>query len=225
LAALGLAISLQTLINIACSKAPATPPRSQPNVLLITIDTFRADRLNASVTPTLDRVAASGIRFTAARTAVPLTLPSHATILTGLLPPAHGVRENGVDQLSDAHPTVARLLKSAGYRTGAAVGAFVLDRRFGLAAGFDTYDDHIPRDPAATEPRSRAAGVGGRRLRDRLARCQCRVFPTSPPCPPAPPPTRPSLLYLPLLPLVHLYDPHAPYAPLQFRGRSKTPRR
>src|SRR5262249_56973716 len=92
-----------------------------------------------------------GIRFTAARTAAPLTLPSHTTILTGLLPPAHGVRVNGVDVLSEAHPTVATLLRNAGYRTAAFVGAYVLDRRFGLAAGFDTYDDHITRDPAAAD--------------------------------------------------------------------------
>src|SRR5439155_17650675 len=83
--------------------------------------------------------------------AVPLTLPAHTTILTGLLPPEHGVRENGVDALSDAHRTTASLLKTAGYQTAAFVGAFVLDRRFGLAQGFDVYDDRIQRDPNATE--------------------------------------------------------------------------
>ena len=127
----------------------AAPPR--PNVLLVTIDTFRADRVGIGLTPAIDRLAASGLRFTAARTAVPLTLPSHTTILTGLLPPAHGVRENGIDALDATHPTIARLLKGAGYDTAAFVGAFVLDHRFGLAQGFDTYDDQIPRDPDATE--------------------------------------------------------------------------
>ena len=82
---------------------------------------------------------------------MPLTLPSHTTILTGLLPPVHGVRENGVDALADTHATIARLLKGAGYDTAAFVGAFVLDHRFGLAQGFDTYDDQIPRDPHATD--------------------------------------------------------------------------
>ena len=120
-------------------------------MLLVTIDTFRADRVGTGVAPAIDRLAASGVRFTAARTAVPLTLPSHTTIHTGLLPPAHGVRENGVDALAGTHQTIARLLKGAGYDTAAFVGAFVLDHRFGLAQGFDTYDDQIPRDPNATE--------------------------------------------------------------------------
>ena len=124
---------------------------SRPDVLLITIDTFRADRVGTGVAPTIDRLAAAGVRFTSARSAVPLTLPSHTTIHTGLLPPAHGVRENGIDALDDSHPTIARVLKGAGYDTAAFVGAFVLDRRFGLAQGFDTYDDQIPRDPNATE--------------------------------------------------------------------------
>src|SRR5207302_2401560 len=136
---------------VACSRpSPAAKPPA-PNVLLITIDTFRADRVGTGLTPAIDRLATAGIRFTNARTAVPLTLPSHTTIHTGLLPPAHGVRENGIDVLSDAHPTIATLLTRAGYRTAAFVGAFVLDRRFGLSQGFETYDDQIPRDPNATE--------------------------------------------------------------------------
>src|SRR5262249_59356162 len=83
--------------------------------------------------------------------AVPLTLPSHTTILTGLLPPQHGVRVNGGGSLAESHRTIARLLKDSGYQTAAFVGAFVLDRRFGLAQGFDTYDDQVPRDPNASE--------------------------------------------------------------------------
>src|SRR6476469_1240468 len=144
-----LAISLQPLaITIACAQAK---PSARPNVLLVTIDTFRADRVGTGIAPAIDRLAAAGMRFTSARSAVPLTLPSHATIHTGLLPPRHGVRENGIDVLGAAHPTVARLLKGAGYDTAAFVGAFVLDHQFGLAQGFDTYDDQIPRDPAATD--------------------------------------------------------------------------
>src|SRR5580765_76349 len=88
-----LAISLQPLaMTIGCAQ-PKPPAR--PNILLVTIDTFRADRVGIGLTPAIDRLAAAGLRFTQARTAVPLTLPSHATIHTGLLPPAHGVRENG----------------------------------------------------------------------------------------------------------------------------------
>src|SRR5262249_61363363 len=85
------------------------------------------------------------------RPAVPLPLPSQATINPGLPPPQHGIRENGGGSLAESHRTIARLLKDAGYRTAAFVGAFVLDRRFGLAQGFDTYDDQIPRDPDASE--------------------------------------------------------------------------
>ena len=96
------AVAILIAIGVAaCSRKPENagqPPR--PNVLLVTIDTFRADRLGTGVAPAIDRLAASGIRFTAARATVPLTLPSHASILTGLLPPAHGVRENGVDALA-----------------------------------------------------------------------------------------------------------------------------
>jgi len=141
-----------TLILSAMACTPAPPAKVQArNVLLVTIDTFRADRVGTGVAPTIDRLAAAGMHFTAARTAVPLTLPSHATIHTGLLPPAHGVRQNGIDALADTHQTIARLLKTAGYATAAFVGAFVLDRRFGLAQGFDTYDDRILLDPNATE--------------------------------------------------------------------------
>src|SRR5512143_3098760 len=133
----------------ALTERKAAPP--PVDSLLITIDTFRADRLGTGVAPALDRLAAASTQFTAARAAVPLTLPSHTTILTGLIPPAHGVRENGRDVLTTQHPTVATQLKVAGYQTAAFVGAFVLDRRFGLAQCFDTYDDRIPRDPQATD--------------------------------------------------------------------------
>jgi arylsulfatase A-like enzyme/Flp pilus assembly protein TadD len=172
----------------------------------VTIDTFRADRIGIGIAPTIDRLAASGIRFTAARAAVPLTLPSHTTIHTGLLPPVHGVRENGVGALADTHATIARLLNGAGYQTAAFVGAFVLDRRFGLAQGFDTYDDQIPRDPNATErleAERPASAVVDRVLAwlDTRARDQGPFF-----------------LW------IHLYDPHAPYnPPSEFRGRTKTP--
>ena len=139
------------MLTIGCGRSQPSPPATRPNILLVTIDTPRADRVGAGITPTLDALAASGVRFTAARSAVPLTLPSHATIHTGLLPPQHGVRENGAGGLLASHATIATLLKASGYQTAAFVGAFVLDRRFGLAQGFDTYDDQIPRDPQATE--------------------------------------------------------------------------
>ena len=80
---------------------------------------------------------------------MPLTLPSHTTILSGLLPPHHGLRNNGAGLLTPGTPTLATLLAAAGYRTAAFLGAFVLDHRFGLAGGFEVYDDEIPRDPKA----------------------------------------------------------------------------
>src|SRR5262245_46040093 len=148
-----LPVALCLLCFASCHSGSFTarPVSDPPNLLLVTIDTFRADRLGKGIAPHLDRLAGSSWNFTNARSVVPLTLPSHTTVLTGPLPPAHGVRENGVDALSDQHPTVARLLREKGYRTAAFVGAYVLDRRFGLANGFDTYDDRIPRDPNATE--------------------------------------------------------------------------
>ena len=139
------------LLTIGCGRSQPSPPATRLNVLLITIDTLRADRVGAGVAPGLDRLAASSVRFTSARTAAPLTLPAHTTLHTGLLPPEHGVRENGAGALAASHRTIATLLDASGYRTAAFVGASVLDRRFGLAQGFDTYDDQIPRDPRATE--------------------------------------------------------------------------
>ena len=211
---------------------PLQPP---PNILLVTIDTFRADRIGVGVAPAIDRLAAAGLRFTAARTAVPLTLPSHTTIHTGLLPPQHGVRENGAGPLADSHRTIARLLKDAGYRTAAFVGAFVLDRRFGLAQGFDVYDDQIPRDPTATErleAERPASAVIDRALawfadatrtnprdtkpRDTNPR-DTNPRDTNPPNPQSPTPN-------PFFIWIHLYDPHAPYTPPpEFAARAKTP--
>jgi len=124
------------------------------NLLLITIDTLRADRVgaysgghSASLTPALDRLAASaGVRFTNAHAHAPMTLPAHTSILTGLVPPGHGLRNNGSAALPAGTPTLASVLHDAGYRTGAFVGAFVLDARFGLGRGFDVYDDRVGSD-------------------------------------------------------------------------------
>src|SRR5262245_6186148 len=126
------------------------------NVLLITIDTLRSDRVGAfggpaGLTPTLDRLGAAGLRLTRAYSAAPLTLPSHATILTGVSPPVHGVRANGLFRLGPSLPTLATILKASGYRTGAFVGAFVLDARFGLNRGFDVYDDRYGEKHAGSD--------------------------------------------------------------------------
>jgi arylsulfatase A-like enzyme/Tfp pilus assembly protein PilF len=175
--------------------------REQPkyNVLLITLDTFRADRLGAA-TPNLTALANNAVRFDNAESAVPLTLPSHATILSGVLPLHHGVRNNGAGSFPADRPTLATLLSANGYRTAAFLGAFVLDHRFGLNRGFDVYDDEIPRDPNLgdhLEAERRGDYVVDRALTWLGAQDE-----------------RPFFAW------VHLYDAHAPYAaPEPFRSR------
>ena len=100
------------------------------------------------MTPTLDRLAAEGLRIDTAYAHVPLTLPSHAAIMTGAYPHLNGVRDNGSFRFDGKLPTLAGTLKGAGYRTGAFVASFVLDARFGLNAGFDVYDDRYGARPA-----------------------------------------------------------------------------
>jgi arylsulfatase A-like enzyme/Flp pilus assembly protein TadD len=143
------------------------------------------------LTPALDALASRGLAFANARTVAPLTLPAHVSIMTGVLPPAHAVRVNGV-RFAGTPRALAVRLKDAGYQTGAVVGAFVLDRRFGLSEGFDAYDDRIARDPRAVDRLNaeRRAGVvvdAATTWLDRVDRA------------------RPWMLW------VHVYDPHAPY--------------
>lgn len=116
------------------------------NLIVVTADTLRADKLGAYgntriATPNIDRLAAEGVLFEHATTVVPLTLPAHASIFTGTYPIFHGVRDNGGYYLDDEQTTLAEVLKASGYATGAFVGAFVLDSRWGLAQGFDRYFD------------------------------------------------------------------------------------
>ena len=118
------------------------------NLLLVTLDTTRADILGCygkerAGTANLDRLAEEGYLFLDAMSAAPVTLPSHSTIMTGTYPPWHGVRDNGIFSLPDSSVTLAELLAEAGYDTGAVIGSFPLDHKFGLAQGFDFYDDHV----------------------------------------------------------------------------------
>lgn len=118
------------------------------NVILITVDTLRADRVGCygfipDVTPTMDLMAAKGIRFEKCIAQTPLTLPSHTTILTGTLPVYHGVRDNGGFVVSPQLETIAECFKSAGYQTAAFVSAYVLDSKWGLNQGFDYYFDRF----------------------------------------------------------------------------------
>jgi len=172
----------------------AWPERALPhgNLLLITIDTLRADRLTPAAMPRLSAFAGSAHRYRTAYAHAPLTLPSHASILTGLLPPVHGVRGNGAFRLEEERQTLAERLAAAGYRTGAFVGAFVLDSRFGLAQGFDRYE-------SVDDDRAFAAdfGFAERRAPDVLAGTSRWILDAD--------------AARPWFGWVHLFDPHAPY--------------
>ena len=120
--------------------------RSDLNVVLITLDTLRADHLgaygNTNVpTPNLDQLAREGVVFEQAMTVAPLTLPAHSSIMTGQFPPRHGVRDNGGFFLGPEQVTMAEVLSAQGFASGATVGAFVLDSKWGLDQGFATYQD------------------------------------------------------------------------------------
>ena len=117
-----------------------------PNLLIVTLDTLRADHVGAygyedAETPVIDRLAAEGIRFDQVASPVPITLPAHGSIMTGQIPPRHGLRENGNYFIDHDVTTLAEVLQDAGYATGGFVASFVLDTRFGISRGFDTYTD------------------------------------------------------------------------------------
>lgn len=141
-------------VLLACTGTPPVPPAPdpRPNLVVVTLDTTRADRIGAyggpaGATPTLDRLAREGTVFTRAHTVTPLTIPAHATLHTGLLPPRHGVRDNGDHFLGPELVTVAERLQAAGYATMASVGAEVTGRHWGFDQGFDAYHDDmgVPR--------------------------------------------------------------------------------
>lgn len=126
-------------------------PRGPVNLLLVSLDTVRADRLGcyqyaAAQTPYIDELAKSGLRFERATTVVPLTLPAHSSLMTGTFPGWHGVRDNGGFYLDDDQITLAEILRENDFRTGGFVGSFVLDRRWGIAQGFDRYFDEFDLD-------------------------------------------------------------------------------
>jgi choline-sulfatase len=181
------------------------------NVLLITIDTLRVDRVGAfggrpGLTPHLDRLASEGVRLTHAYSAAPLTLPSHASILTAVSPPVHGLRANGLFRLGARLPTLATVLKSAGYRTGAFVGAFVLDARFGLNRGFDVYDDRYGEQAVGD-----AVEGAERRAEDVVRPAAAWILQGSGLSSQSAAAQPSTLSPQPFFAWVHLYDPHEPY--------------
>ncbi len=165
------------------------------NVLLITIDTLRADRLGAygyagAETPNIDRLAAEGVRFERVTTTVPATLPAHASIMTGLQPFEHGVRNNGSFALGDEVTTLAERFAAAGYATGGFIGAVVLDAQFGIAQGFERFGGLAPYqsatgDMSGERPGESVVDEAGSWIRSQPG---------------------------PFFAWVHLYDPHDPYA-------------
>ncbi|HUU94312.1 MAG TPA: sulfatase-like hydrolase/transferase [Phycisphaerae bacterium] len=164
------------------------------NVLLITLDTTRADYLGcygraSARTPNIDRLAREGTLFTRCTTCSPLTLPSHASIMTAVHPYVHGARRNGTYRLGEANITLAEALKDAGYSTQAVVGAFVLNRRFGTAQGFDVYRDVAA--PARGDP------MQAERKGDQVCDNALEMLRT----------LAPDRFFL----WVHFYDPHDPY--------------
>jgi choline-sulfatase len=190
-------VSILLLSCAACRRgdAPAVtnPSPARPPIVLITIDTLRADRLGAygssrGLTPSLDAFAGEATRFTAAVSQVPLTLPSHATILTGLHPAHHGIRTNDGFRLAPTVPTLADSLKPIGYATAAFIGGYPLRGSSGLSRGFDRYDDAFLAAPGVTERsadavmQSAAAWIDANRAQ-------------------------------PFFAWIHLFDPHSPYTP------------
>ncbi|MEL7059644.1 MAG: sulfatase-like hydrolase/transferase, partial [Acidobacteriota bacterium] len=144
--AIGLAAGSAVAMLVGCGDR-ASDPR-QWNVLVVTLDTTRADRLGPygypdAGTPNYDAIAAGGFVFAQASTSVPMTLPAHSTIFTGTYPPVHGVRENSLFRLPDERTTLAEVLRDAGWDTGGAVGAIPVTRQFGIAQGFNVFDDHV----------------------------------------------------------------------------------
>jgi len=198
-------LAVVVLLSAACRRNGAPKPSNETPVFLISIDTLRSDRLPAYgyrgvETPAIDRLRADGILFEHAYSHCPLTLPSHATVLTGRLPADTGVRDNIGYQLAANVPTLGEILKQNGYRTGAAVSSFVLRRNTRIDRGFDFYDDAVEEESAGTaigeiqRPGPKTAAVAQKWIADNAAN--------------------------PLFFLLHLYEPHTPYEPPEpFRSR------
>jgi len=197
LAIINLAVSLATFA--ASLAAAQTPAKEPPNVLFVTIDTLRADHVGCYgykqvKTPNIDSLATDGSRFERAYAVVPVTLPSHSSMMTGTYPMLSGMHDFSGNKLSPLQPTLASVLKQSGYQTGAVIAAAVLDSRFGLNQGFDFYYDHFEfsrLDEANLDEMERPGNAVADVALDWLARNSQHKF----------------FLWM------HLYDPHFPYHP------------
>ncbi len=197
---------LLALLFLSCKGSRSVPPPSADvPIFIISIDTLRSDRLpiyghKGVQTPNIDALRADGILYEHAYAHTPLTLPSHTSMFTGLLPADHGVRDNIGYSLRDGVPTIAELLKARGYATGAAVSSFVLRTETGVARGFDFYEDDVEAMAGKARFISNIQRAGGATVgvaSEWIAKQQKPVF-----------------FFL------HLYDPHTPYeAPEPFRSQ------
>ncbi|MDA2933429.1 sulfatase-like hydrolase/transferase [Acidobacteria bacterium AH-259-D05] len=175
--------------------------QQQNSVLLVTIDTLRADRIGRGLTPNIDLLAAQGVSFSHAITPVPLTLPAHASLLTGLYPAYHGVRDFTGQGLADRFTTLAEIYQHRGFHTAAFVSAFVVDGTWGLNQGFETYYDHFEKDLERQIQPGTIERTGDQTIDRVLEWLQKR-------------PDGPFFLW------VHLFDPHSDYDPPEpFRSR------
>jgi choline-sulfatase len=193
-----------------CWWRPFHQPPAPLGVVIITLDTTRADRLSAygfmdAAMPHLDRLAREGAVFDQATSVAPLTSPAHCSLFTGLFPPAHGVRDNADRPLSSEHTTLATILRAQGFRTGAFVGSVVLNADRGLAQGFDQYRGVV--NPDASE---RATAPSRRRRADEVVTDAIRWIDG----------IHGSRFFV----WAHLFDPHRPYDPPEpFRSRYTDP--
>ena len=171
----------------------------KPNVVLVTLDTTRADHLGCygyagAGTPNLDALARDGVLFAQAASAAPLTQPAHSSIMTGMYPTHHGVRINGSTALGPEQKTIAEALREKGYATGAFIGAFVLDGRWGLNQGFQVYDDRFDLEKHKHLDLGSVQRPANEVVDAALAWLEGRTKE-------------------PFFAWVHLYDPHTPYEP------------
>jgi len=192
-------VVLLTASLLSSASTAFAAPIAAPNVVVITIDTLRADHLGCYGykqirTPNIDALAADGARFERAYTAVPVTLPSHTVMFTGTYPMLSGMHDFAANKLSPTQPTLASVLKEHGYATAAVIGSAVLDSRFGLNRGFDFYYDHFDFNrlqESNLEEMERPGNLVADVTLDWLGKNYSKKF----------------------FVWMHLYDPHYPYRP------------
>lgn len=187
-----------------CGSKPSRPPIQ--GILLVSLDTCRADYLGCygypdPITPHIDRIASEGIRFSEAVSPVPLTLPSHCTLLTGTIPPYHGVHDNLNYRLGPSNVSLAEILAETGFRTGAVIGSTVLDSEYGLNQGFDMYQEQFDQSIKGMDYAQRRGDEVSRYAIDWLGKLEGET---------------------PFFLFVHYYDPHYEYDPPEpFRSQYK----